>query len=411
MMRPFLTAVGLAALAAPAIAQPYRMPQGVPLHRLDYRDLGYRHFNEIPGDAARITSLATASDGRIFGATSGHAAHLFVYSPATNQVKPLGVVPGAAGVHHGLAATPAGQVFLGTGKNVLEPLTIQPDLSFGYEHISADLWTQVEQHYADDPGGHLYQFDLTQEPTKAPPGQTAPLVDLGVPVKGDGIYCLTADPERAVLYGLTYPHGHFFVHDLAARKSTDIGPICKNVLFADPDDRSLRMLPRALIVAPSGDVYASTDDARILRFDVKEQKLVPLPARLPGEAMQVVDAWARHGDALFGGTSEGFIFKFTPSTGEIENLGKPMLAQRIRGLTVGRDGKLYGLAGERSVPNLFFTYDPATRSFQSLGGIVVDRSPYYSWRAHQFDAMTTGADGTIFMGESDRRGHLFLYLP
>jgi hypothetical protein len=41
----------------------------------------------------------------------------------------------------------------------------------------------------------------------------------------------------------------------------------------------------------------------------------------------------------------------------------------------------------------------------------VDRSPYYAKRAYQFDAMTVGPDGTVFCGESDRRGKLFFYIP
>jgi hypothetical protein len=43
--------------------------------------------------------------------------------------------------------------------------------------------------------------------------------------------------------------------------------------------------------------------------------------------------------------------------------------------------------------------------------IAVDRSPYYSWRGYQFDSMATGTDGTVYIGESERRSHLFLYLP
>ena len=29
----------------------------------------------------------------------------------------------------------------------------------------------------------------------------------------------------------------------------------------------------------------------------------------------------------------------------------------------------------------------------------------------QFDCMTTGLDGTIYLGESERKSHLFLYIP
>ena len=57
------------------------------------------------------------------------------------------------------------------------------------------------------------------------------------------------------------------------------------------------------------------------------------------------------------------------------------------------------------------SYSPSTGAFAELGPFAVDRSPYYSRRAYQFDAMAVGADGTIFCGESDRGGKLYLYLP
>jgi hypothetical protein len=34
-----------------------------------------------------------------------------------------------------------------------------------------------------------------------------------------------------------------------------------------------------------------------------------------------------------------------------------------------------------------------------LGMIDVNRRPYYSWQAYVIDAMTIGADGTIYMGQ------------
>ena len=46
-----------------------------------------------------------------------------------------------------------------------------------------------------------------------------------------------------------------------------------------------------------------------------------------------------------------------------------------------------------------------------LGPFAVDRSPYYSRRAYQFDARAIGPDGAVFCGESDRGGKLFIYMP
>jgi hypothetical protein len=391
------------------VAQPTR-EAAVPLQRMDFRDLGYRNFNEIPADAAFITALAAAPDGRIFGATSGVRSHLFVFSPKTNQVRPLGTIADAKGVHHSLAVDPRGPVYIGTGRDLRQTFTIKPDLSFGTNHISLDLWTQLKEFYKDYPGGHLYSYDPTSEKSvKAE--HAAALTDLGIPVAGDGIYAMTLDSQRQVLYGLTYPHGHFFTFDLKQHKASDKGAIGKLVQFGGPDDRTLRTLPRDLVVAATGDVYTSTDEGHILRFDIAKQELQTLAAEIPGESMQVVEAWVKVDDTLYGGTSEGFLFRFHPSSGEVDNLGKPMVALRIRGLAAGRDGMVYGLAGDRSVPNLLFRYDPAKHRLETLGGVAVNRSPYYLWKGQQFDAMATGTDGTIYMGESDRGGHLFFYIP
>jgi hypothetical protein len=399
-----------AAVSVLAQSQPFR-DAAVPRHRMDFRSLGYPNFNEIPGDAAFITALTAAPD-RIYGATSGFQSHLFVYQPQTNRVKPLGRLGDAQGVHHSLAADPSGVVYIGTGKNLLKSFTIKPDLSFGLNHISEDLWTQVKEQYAGYAGGHILRYDPAGEPRSPPkPDTPAAVKDLGVAVAGEGIYCMTLDAERQILYGLTYPRAHFFRYDIKAGRVEDKGVAFQSVVFGGPDDRTLRSLPRDLVVADSGDVYTSTDDGHILRYDVAKGELQTLPATIPGETMQVVEAWVKDGGLLYGGTSEGFLFRFSPDTGEADNLGKPMVSQRIRGLTLGRDQMLYGLAGDRSLPNLFFRYDIVKRRHETLGGVAADRSPLYLWRGQQFDAMVTGPDGTIFMGESDRGGHLFFYIP
>jgi hypothetical protein len=46
-----------------------------------------------------------------------------------------------------------------------------------------------------------------------------------------------------------------------------------------------------------------------------------------------------------------------------------------------------------------FSYDPSNGTYQMLGMIDVNRRPYYSWQAYVIDAMTIGADGTIYMGQ------------
>jgi len=116
---------------------------------------------------------------------------------------------------------------------------------------------------------------------------------------------------------------------------------------------------------------------------------------------------------IYGGTSDGYLFSFNPSSTKLINLGKERASRRLRCITVGLNGKVYFMAGERSSssPCQFYCYDPASGGFEDPGLLIADRSPYYYWRGQQFDAMTTAKDGTIFPGESERRSQLFIYIP
>lgn len=382
----------------------------VPRHRLGYRDLGYPFFSQIPADGCYITSLAAAPDGRVYGATTGFRSYLFVFSPKTDQVKPLGHLTDCEGVHHSLVAGKDGRFFLGGGKNVIQGFPIAKGPGGGLNWVSEDLWRQVEQQYKGYAGGHLYLYEPGQEEEGSRGDGPLKVKDLGIPVPGDGIYCLAIDPEREIVYGISYPHGHFFVHEATSGVTRDVGTIFRDVLFGGPDIRTLRSLPRSLAVDRDGSVYASTDGGKLIRYTPDRQQLQTLDVSIPGESMQVVEAWAVADQVLYGGTSEGFIFRFNTESQTLENLGKPLVSQRVRGLALGKDGRLFGLGGDRHGVNLLFVYDPRG-SFQVLGSVEVDRSPYYAWRAHQFDAMVTAEDGTIFMGESDRGGHLFFFIP
>ncbi|MBK8884905.1 MAG: hypothetical protein IPN67_21905 [Bacteroidales bacterium] len=116
---------------------------------------------------------------------------------------------------------------------------------------------------------------------------------------------------------------------------------------------------------------------------------------------------------IYGGTSDGYLFSFDPAVMKLTNHGKMRSSRRLRCLTVGSDGKVYIMAGERSSsrPCQFYRFDPEKGGFDDLGLLIVDRSPYYYWRGQQYDAMTTGRDGSLYIGESERRSHLFLYIP
>ena len=81
--------------------------------RIDLRDLGYPPLDVIPADESAIRALTVAPDGKVYGATSGARAHLFVLDPQHGYVVPLGSLPDRT-VHHALVAGGNGEIYIGT---------------------------------------------------------------------------------------------------------------------------------------------------------------------------------------------------------------------------------------------------------------------------------------------------------
>jgi len=424
--------------------------------RVDLRNLGYPLVNEIPANSSAITSLLTAHNDKIYGATSGEQAYLFVFDPVINKVRHLGKIKDQAGVHHALAEDKDGLIYIGTGRSILDEIEIpkwapkppKEDLikwdevdkhfrnypdhvryvlkqnkgAMGWHYIDIILWNEIKNVFKNYPSGHLYRYNPTESsPRVKLADMDCELEDLGTPVPNNSIYALTNSPGGDAVYGLTYPEGHFFIYNIAAKKFTDLGPIDEQVVFHGPE-RHWRSLPRALICDDAGRVYTTSTDGIIVYYCPTSGKIHSTQMKIPGDYYYsqlysdypVVEYFTKGLDGLiYGGSCDGHLFRFDPGKLELVNLGKPHSARRLRCLAAGKDGKIYFVLGERIAgrPCQFFCYDPAKGGFQDIGLLIVDRSPYYSWRGLQFDSMTTGADGTIFFGESERRSHLFMYMP
>ncbi|HPA19485.1 MAG TPA: hypothetical protein PLU30_17190 [Verrucomicrobiae bacterium] len=391
-------------------------------HRLDYRTLGYPDVTEIEADNSPITALLTATNGRVYGATSGKtASFLFLYDRGINKVRPLGRIADARGVYHALAQDSDGTLLIGGGLNMLAPVPLTREFPGGFRAIEKQLWIDVAATHTNYPGGHLYRYDPAKgDAGTRMPGEPCPLEDLGIPVGGDSIYAIAMDANSRHLYGISYPNALFFAWDITKNKCDIIGPVVERRIYSGPE-RAWRSVPRALHVAPDGRVYTSGDDGRIVFFDIASKKLVRTAMQIPGEYYEawnyngypVLEQWATDAKGnLFGTTSDGYLFQIDVGQGRIANLGKPRLSRRVRAMALGQDERLYMICGELQEMCKLISYDPAGQEgFRDWGVLAVDRSPYYARRAYQFDAMTAGIDGTMFIGESDRRACLFLFLP
>jgi outer membrane protein assembly factor BamB len=389
-------------------------------HRLDLRDLGYPEVNQIPANSSAITSLLAARSGKIYGGTSGDEAFLFLYDPSTNKVKHLGKIKGQQGIHHALVEDGDGYIYIGTGISVFGEVDLTSKIPNAPESISNTLWSDIKRPYERYAGGHLYRYDPAAGDGQVLfPEDACPLEDLGIAIANNGIYALTIDPRARILYGITYPDGHLFAYGIPQKEFRDLGEIDHQIVFHGPE-RDWRSLPRALVVGDLGRVYTSGENGSLVYYDPKSGKIQSTGMKIPGEyypvqayvGHPVVDSLSKdEAGLIYGGSSDGFVFSFSPTTMKLVNLGKPRISRRLRALTIGQDGLLYMVAGERDEPCRLFAFDPKGGGFHDLGVIAVDRSPYYSWRGYQFDSIATGADGTIYLGESERRSHLFIYLP
>lgn len=391
-------------------------------HRLDFRDLGYPAATMIPADDSPITSLLSHSNGKVYGATSGKQSYLFVYDYLTNKVYPLGQIPGSKGIHNSLVEGADGLIYIGTGLDELTLLNLTKDMPQGRRMIEIQLWEDIKGRYKDFEGGHLYEYNPKEGDGKVYlPEDKASVTDLGTAVKGNSVYAMTFDKTSGKIYGISYPDALFYEYDTKGKIFRNHGPWLSTKCYSGPE-RSWRSVPRSLICLPDGKVISSGDNGLIFCFDPITGKIQETTLRIPGEywITQKYDGYPVVEQLLFddtgnltGSTSDGFLFKVDFNSGKLIVLGKPMVERRVRAMTLGKDGRVYMICGEKDNVCRMFSYDLSGKDegFKDYGVLGVDRSPYYAKIGYQFDSMCTAEDGTVFIGESDRRAKLFIYLP
>lgn len=393
-------------------------------HRMDYRDLGYPTQNLIPADNSQITALLTHSNGFIYGATSGKTqSYLFFYNRFINKVRPLGKIGDESGVYHCILEGNNGEIYLGTGLNMLAPVKLTKDFPVDVEAIENQLWKDITAPYQDYLGGHIFCYNPKDgDVLKYTNEDPAQIVDLGIPVPNNSIYAMVLDPEKRVIYGLSYPDAIFFAFDLEKRTTKRYGDIMTHKVYGGPE-RQWRSVPRDLFCdSQTGSIYTSGDNGFLLKFNPQSDSLELTWMRLPGEYWESMKSWdypiieqfAKDtiSGRVFASTHDGFLVEINFEEEKVIVLGKPRMMRRMRALKVGTDHKIYMITGEHERFCKLHSYDLTGKDgFREYGNFAVDHSPYYSKRSYQFDSMAIGPDGTVFCGESDRDGKLFLYIP
>ena len=375
----------LAVLLIAACAQAQQTPDNdyvvVPQNRIDARDLGYPPIDVIPDGESAIMALTVAPNGNLYGATSGSRSHLFVLNPRHGYVQPLGQIPGTTAVTQALVVSRAGDV---------------------YTRSLAGRLLKYTPHDEDR------QPIRVKEPCAA--------TDLGQVTQGHSISALAIDRGADVIYGLTTPDAHFFKFVIASGAFSDLGIVARMPPEGEKFETA-KMMSRMLVLDLKGNVYASGEGGFLYKFDKEKQALAKLPVRalaVPGrEQWTRVDAFLLDDKTglIFGGTSDGYLFRLDPENLSIENLGKPLNQYRIAGLVRGPGQKVYGVGGDDDEMARMFSYDASNGAYEIIG--FGKRQPpsllHLAGVSHQSHG--NGPDGAVYIGQSERISKLYLFYP
>ncbi len=248
--------------------------------------------------------------------------------------------------------------------------------------------------------------------------------DLGIPVPDEGIFSLTINVQGDVLFGITAPTGFFFSYDIHSGETivyNDVVPASK--VLGQLREFSLKpqnYLSRSLITDNHGKVYGSFPVNNLFCFDPETKTFEIFNNVLPEvwgrHVMGQIDAWAKsENGTLYGGNAgDGQLFEFDPNTKLVKNLGKPTMMNRLRGLTFGVDGKLYGISGAAPGYAHLFSYDPIM-GFTDLGNpeFLMDIPGIeggINWRGFQLGSIVSSEDGRyIVIGEDEALSQILVF--
>jgi len=331
----------------------------------------------IPAGECAITSLCCGENGKIYGATSGKRSHLFFYDPFAG-VCDVCVPEGAGSIRNALVAGKDGMIFGGISEGTEGYL-------FSYDSRSDRMRDT-----------HMIDYGVSSNDR---------IERLTVPVRKETIGCMVIDKERDILYGISRASGTLFAYNIAKRSVSIKGTIDKNGLFSE-----------TLVMTPNGKVYCCGGSGSLLEYNPDEDTLKELSVYLPTVAgrsfynkLQAAVYNPYDGLIYASGSADGVLFAFNPADYSMRTIGKVTAEAGCPAVTAGNDGKIYGISGEPGGMAHLFCYDPETYSLADLGMPFATSEIY--WHGYEFSCACTGINGEIYLGESDRISHLFIYFP
>lgn len=330
----------------------------------------------IPADECAIVALATDSTRMVYGGTAGRQAHAFA-----------AMTRGVTGIVHDLGPIP----------DATSCAAVMP---------AADRTLYLAASGPD--GGKLYRhppvpwpYDCLQEWGFSRPGYT----ELAHPFADEGIADAVLDEARGTIYGIADRTGTFFSIALEAGSVQTFGKV-----------DAVHRFSRRIIRDREGTIWGTACNGSLWRFSPEDESLLDtgtwIPCAAGREIHNQAEAFAL--DPITGiiygsGSADGFLFAFDPNARTVRSLGKPGASATIRALTVGNDGRLFGMVGGDDDIGHLFCYDPEEHTMHDLG-VPLSLFGIRTY-GYVYASALTGSDGELFFGQAERMSHLWLYFP
>jgi hypothetical protein len=360
--------------------------------------LSNTELKRMPVNRNSVASLTVTGDNIIGGTAANEklAPYIFVASLSKRELIALKdvneVVPGQRSIQSG---------FVKAADNTLFAGTISNKVSNG-----------------SNGSGHLLQINIDAN-------GDIKVADLGAPVPGEGVFALTGNSNATMLYGITYPSGIFFSYNISTKAIKSYKEVAPTKSDIGVLENEFHMLPEeylcnSLVVDNKGLVYGSRSINQVFRFNPADESFLnvsEIPEVWGRRSLGRVEAWAKSADGtLYGGNAgDGQLFSIKPAAGHLKNLGKPIMMNRLRGLTFGADGKLYGIAGSLPGYAHLFSYDEKNEGYKDFGNPqFILKAPGIEqgieWRGFQLRTITASEDGKyIVMGEDEALSQLLIF--
>ena len=332
----------------------------------------------IPEGESGIIALRPAANGRIYGLTHGARCHFFVYDPFPTEdfVIDLGVVG---------ENTMGGDIFCAADGLVCAVV-------FG-ERDDGAVQTAMVRY---DPSGDYVGLEHGM--------WTATPEIIAWPLEASRVSKLAFDPDAGLAYGLLLPDNVLFSYRGESGELRKLAQVEGRVVSP-------------VVCVADGAVYGVGEWGAVFRYDPEAGEIERTGMAIPaGKGKEYVNGasaltYDEVSGTIYGGTSvDGYLFFIDLESEEVVCCGKPTDQPYVRCLTVGLDGRVYGVVGQpkRGMCHLV-RYDPRNGDLRDLGipfGTVTEH-----WVAHEIDAICTSRNGHIVLGENDRISHLMVYYP